>query len=753
MCRRRNNATIDLGRRITKLSMSDFVLREEQQNPAEISRWEWFSFSQDLSQMTQNSSFYQQLGSLCESVSMKTLRSAVRNLVTGGEERIVRWCLRSEGVSGRMRCSRADKSFVGYEGAPIDGYIILIDPQCEDVPPETASDYAMWSWARAQPRGVEFIACDVKSQNISNAERLKDAVYFHFYRWTKNNKPHNKEQGAEIIVAFVQGIDDYIGIVPGEAFVEDTCISSYGIETLTGKVPHWMALFMVHVDEVSEAVRRLAVAAAAPRDDKAADYINPTTEVRLTGLRPKTSDSPRLEPESTSARAMGSFTGTNRLWREIEAVGGWKVEFNPIAPNIHDFYLFSEKTGYLRIELKELHAGFDGLQSMRAFDPRSWPFAVRRLWHFLYVIVSDGVVCFSRFDTEPLRGEAPSEAAVAKHTFQSFADAIPYIEKHAEVAKQAANRALRAARPEDIVADLRQWQVEHQPLEVISQPQSDSRQSGAMGLPWVGQMINYHCMEAGFGVCLPLGVGHPFGTHVFVEYDWDENDKEDFKKHGGMLPLDLWTRGASQLLCLVLRFQDHSMMSSCTPKLGMPLTVRLGHWRKPVSGKHCLVVGSIWPARLHETHALRTSQYLLLPSQYTVLTDGKDHLPEPDRASKSSGGHFFAKSPRHDRELTEPKFPNLRGNAPIDVNMGNQKGFIKDKLQVLDYVFNLADGTINRKLESILKATGALRLQDSRNDGVPPIEPEKYRIQLREVLQMGWDYGCECCWIVLSPEY
>jgi len=57
-----------------------------------------------------------------------------------------------------------------------------------------------------------------------------------------------------------------------------------------------------------------------------------------------------------------------------------------MAPVIHDFYIESQQHGLLRVELKEFQS-YRALEFSARANLRMNPFAERRMWHVLYLII------------------------------------------------------------------------------------------------------------------------------------------------------------------------------------------------------------------------------------------------------------------------------------------------------------------------------------------------------------------------------
>ncbi|KAK3698123.1 hypothetical protein LTR37_017081 [Vermiconidia calcicola] len=676
------------------------------------SRAHWSLFSQSVCQLLHDGLFVEDSATLCESRVLHMLSKVRREVRINGRRKLI-------------------IVVQALERAPADAFIAVIDlDEAQNVPLGTASDYERWKWARSKPSGVDFIALDAKLNNLTIGQQVTDQNAS-FYCWTKTRDYRDRVEDSEVIFGIVEGVDDHIAVVPTATWVASPDVTgTYGIETLTSRAPVWVSLFMVHLDDLAEAVVRVAITAVDETGESC--YINPTdNKARLRGWKPRTTTRPRLDPDcnaNTSAKI--SHTATLRRWKEIEQAG-WTIVFNPVKPSVHDVSIYSSETGLLRLEEKDFdNNSLPNLVSN--ISSRGAALVERRMWHVVYVQTQDGVICMTRDEVTELRGKRPSKNFIAEHTWKNFKEASKHIRAHAVDAKRAVQHELRKLKPADISRGLPEREIT---LGDLKRDPLGGLRGAQTTLPWVSREVNYQCLRDRFGVCLPLGAGHPLGgTHSIVDYDWKPCDVTRYCAQG-RLPLDPWS-GKEKLTCAVLRFQDHSPRAHLKP-LGLGLAVLKAHWKKTVKGKRCLILGARLPHELHRTGEPRNASYLLIPDGFTVLGADQDNLKEA--SDKSTGDHFFRRDESIDNQLRNPAW----GTKGWAIVMG-KKFFVDKRTNALRYNLNLANGMLNQQLKDLLRSSDGTTSIDNPNcPGNEVFEVASYIFELPEVRELGWDYGYE----------
>lgn len=622
------------------------------------------------------------------------------------------------------------------ESASKDAYLIVLDGNVKDLPPEDASDYEMWKWASRVRKGVMWIPVDVKMSGIGAGQVVGNG-HCEFYKlydsgfWTQRFREaleRGERLSYDIILSVVTGVADSIAILPTRCWLSKSDWS-YGIETMAGNGPmHW-APFMVEFRHFDQAIVSLIESALG---SGGAAYVNPSAGTRLEGLKIVPFDRPILQPLEQSKGYLTSLNALKRLFREVERHGdGWGIEFNHLQPTHCDFLLRHGKH-ILRVECKEL----------KTWPSERSPFVAHRIWHVLYwrqLQELDGrVFCMTRDEVTGLMAATGTidSGFLDSHSFAGFGEASAHILQHAEAAKAAASMAIRELQPEDMFEHLGDFELE---LDNPNDPHA-GRKRGQLMLSWTSPQLNAECASFGYGVCLPIGGGHPYTTHVIASHIWSEQDKKVYHD-AGVLPLKTWT--AAQSRCICLRMQDASSPPNIFP-IDCPLAIRRYQYKKPAqgNGNRFFILGSILDHKIHRTGEARSSSYLLLPSGFTVLSDQHDPLAKASEAEKEDGSHYFWHTENRKTEHTRPKW--RKANA---ISMTNDSfGFIPKKhgINPYHYVLNLRDGSLLRALRDILECEGDVRIDNPRWPGTNKLfNGSEYHQTVGEVLQASWDYGCK----------
>ncbi|KAK3703981.1 hypothetical protein LTR37_014084 [Vermiconidia calcicola] len=650
---------------------------------------------------------------MAECLILRRLAKLRQNVFIEGDVKIVRSVMR------------------GFEASSADAFILIIDSTVGDLPGEDASDYELWRWARRQPRGVKFVPIDVKTHNITIGQKVDDR-HPHLYHWSHNSHYRDRVKASEVVFALVEGIPDHVAVVPTQTWVDATD-GSYGIETLSNKAALWMALFMVHVDHLDEAVARLVAVASGINKT----FVNPTTHIALHDWRPKTMDEPNFDRSGDNPLWRSSMRSTLRLFDEIDNSNtGCRVELNPDAPVIHDFFIEIPHSGLVRCETKTFRS-LEHMDDIFNMEPRANPWADRRMWHVLYLEIDDRCICITR--DEISNCGRPNNQFLEEHTVSGFPEALEHIKKHLSLARKEVVQALQRLTPAESSRDIPRREIV---LDVNGIDPLAGPSRAQLTLPWVRHQLNLQCMKYGYGVCLALGDGHPLGTHVMVHYRWRERDKFLFRRYG-KLPLQLWSQDASRRRCVVLRLQQHSPMDVLTGPGGpSPFACLRGQWKKPVKERNkFLIIGSTLDHRMHREGSEHHADYLLLPSHFTALGSYNSWLDEPMPSHRGKGQHYFHGTRNSETELSNPKWPTKKNCITFNDN------FIKDSsVEPHRYVLSLADGTLYHQILGVLRGdtNGETSIANAAFAGEQTrFRRGMYHTTVQEVLQTTWNYGYE----------
>lgn len=333
----------------------------------------------------------------------------------------------------------------------------------------------------------------------------------------------------------VEGIDDHVAVVlvPTATWFQATKVGR-GLTELSARAPLWMPLFMVNFNDLGVAIERIAAAV-----DGGTAYQNPTTGVRLSTWTPLTFQDHGLEPPPAAKSKDLGFHSILETWKTIrEQFPDWKIDFNPVQPWVHDFYVTIPGVGKLRVEAKERSSSVRMVKRDLSHR-RTDPFADRRQWHVLLHKTSDGVVCIMRHEIPDATDD--DDTFIVDRTFSNLTAALRRLEDKglADAAKASARNAMGQLTPASICGKLPQWDIDLSGEDYESPlNRMDPQNSSAM---WMAHSMNLESMRTGRGYVVALGTGHAVTSNLMIEHFWTEEEKVAYLA-SGKPPIDLWQK-------------------------------------------------------------------------------------------------------------------------------------------------------------------------------------------------------------------
>lgn len=181
--------------------------------------------------------------------------------------------------------------------------------------------------------------------------------------------------------------------------------------------------------------------------------------------------------------------------------------------------------------------------------------APNRRWEVLYCAVqsTSEALCITRNECSIARGRKFDAEFIRNHRFPDFAAASKHIEKNAEAAKKAAALALDDVQVEDVCRGFVEYLIAPVDRE---DPRVGIRYAQRNLIADTTRQLNAQCAQAGFGVLLPLGEGHPISTVAAFNHKWSEAEQRYYARHGE-LPITTWSQGADEKTVVILRLQNH----------------------------------------------------------------------------------------------------------------------------------------------------------------------------------------------------
>lgn len=112
--------------------------------------------------------------------------------------------------------------------------MLVVDKSAaQNMPAADASHYELWKWARKHPAGVQYLPVDMKQGCLSIGNQVDDR-HKHFYHWSTHGVRDGCREHAEVIIEQVQGVPDYLAIIPTHIWQKCT-EGTYGAETISGE--------------------------------------------------------------------------------------------------------------------------------------------------------------------------------------------------------------------------------------------------------------------------------------------------------------------------------------------------------------------------------------------------------------------------------------------------------------------------------------------------------------------------------------
>ncbi|KAI9704035.1 MAG: hypothetical protein M1820_005657 [Bogoriella megaspora] len=487
---------------------------------------------------------------------------------------------------------------------------------------------------------TRFLECDVKVIDILSTTAAKGSEFG--FRATI---PQDQRVSATLCVVVFEGLSDHIAIVPRALWGVRSTGSHQGPLPLVTRIPPWIYPFVVHYNDLSQAVFRLF---AAARLD-GAWYENPTTGTRLLDWRPRITTRPHLQPSPSLVAHASSNREVWALWdairdsNPVSGVGDVTVDTNPVGPLLCDFSLrIPGLPASIGIEHKcspQPKLGGPYRFTHHYLGSRS-PFYPARRWHFCVIQFgsaddSPNYVCIGRHEVNPqwhtLQAvDFPQGSICILRGPQAVADLLQKIRREAPAAIQSAREAppptdpsqhlqvlYRSGATETAALDQQKVdQVDAGDPETSDGPQSQQQKH----LPWLCDAVNRICAHRRSMVCLPLDSGHPWGNHVMVQHDWTDKDVAQYEKNGGILPIDVFSGGkaARATPCIPVRFQDMGPQTSELKDLGSPdLWMSRQYWTRPASQQPFITIGSWLDGSILKDYPA-ICPYLIMPSEFTT---------------------------------------------------------------------------------------------------------------------------------------
>lgn len=593
---------------------------------------------------------------------------------------------------------------------------------------------------------AKFITLDVKYISLrASRTQMQD------YSFTEVTQT-NCTAKAEIYMLCFEGIANYTAIVPKHVWENATSLT-HGVDPLISKVPAWCFVFMVHDDDLKTAILNLIDTVTG----EAAQVTNPTVGVSLTGYRPKATQEKHFSPTLGGYdRARLSYDALTWLWDGLEKADlSLKVHFNPLAPLICDFLL--EIPGIpeaVTIEAK-INGSLADLENIHIeTGERRSPFAWFRQWHFLIVQANadeDTFLCFGRHEVQQ---DWLSQRTWTYYDYRRYLihgqHAIErLVERISQNFQQASEKLLEiaASTTENEVGldDLITSNAADRLYDSKTSTKSASLVFHQPGLPWVADILNEQCRQAGRGICFALDAGHPVSTHVMVDWVWTSRQREEYDMEG-ILPTLPYAKNAMECSCVALDLIDLSGAKDAA-LLGM----REYYWTLPTLKQQFITVGSILKASdLLPTTSFSPSVYFMFPSQHFK----RMHV-EPRKTVSGNGydGKKFFQRITQGENAANPEIWKSQRTDVEPLKRGSKLLNITDHaVNPLEYLVDLHNGSLRAQIFKIFDGDGEMSIEGFQNI-VPnrPISKPSYRTTLRVLHQATWDYGGKLASFTILP--
>lgn len=574
---------------------------------------------------------------------------------------------------------------------------------------------------------MRFIAFDVKT--IGLMPRSQQDLDFAF----TPGAGRGIRSAAEVYFLLFDGLPGVTAFVPKGVY--ETCwISAHGdgVLPLLARVPPWCFPFMVSDCDLASAIKSLLDAA----NGQARCWSNPSLLIDLgcwawqvvsIGV-----SQARLCTRPSSDANLGALRAIEEIWEQtLLQRGGVTFHLNDVAPLFCDFLL--EIDGCSRPQRIEHKLGTTiRCRPNETISQRS-PFAAARVWHFLIIqpYTRSRLYCIGRHEVH--RGwedhNSTAFAILSRRSYAAdpagFEDMLEFMRSNSRAAMAAADEASHS--PDDpsgipLAACVGERRLEDSVVAIAEVLEPDEEEGGnlsglsdaelnesfsaraqhARGLPWLCQQLNEQCRRKGkHFICLPLDPGHPFGNHIFVEYDWSSTRESE-----RAVPVYPASPELRLCRCIVLRFLD--LCTSAThANHTAPLHIRPGFWTKLACEQHFVIIGSTLSKSICRNPTEAPMPYLVLPSEELSLFH-KDNVMSPQDGSHDGSGYFsdFAVS---DNVAENPYFP---GTHAKPLSKGS-KWMSHRNVDPVSYILDLSSGAVYNALCGFFDTQSSVCIQSS----------------------------------------
>lgn len=630
-----------------------------------------------------------------------------------------------------------------YEKASCDAYLCIIDivKARRDRPRYKGNDHSILSWLsekKTLPVGVMVVPLEMKYQSLSCRANQPG-----MYCWSAAGSSRGSKSSQSSIVFLDTGISDAVALLPPAVFFYRRSSSLRSVDTVKLSAPVWAAPFVITTSRLPYAIGQIITSCINPGQQ--AHYTNPSTKTQLDHWIARPNKQPSFLPPQ-SDRGLG-FKADVELWKELRKLG-FEIDFNPFQPWLYDFRMWiSTKRKPLRIEAK-CYQSFsmfyrnhekDQKNQKRKRNGKETCLNRNNFWHVLWIILPEerryGLVMRDQLAKWWQRdGTLHSLKYAKKHNLVTFFDytdingCIEHIRRYEKDARKAVRKDLARLRPKKgrPLKDEPREVIKisgHKDLLALRQPKVQGHGRMVNGLPWLLSQWN-HASRYGTreSVLLPLSRNNIFATHVLIKYQWTEDDISRYDRDG-TLPLPLWCDG--DLDCVLIRSMDIAWSHKLTTASWRDPALKDCDIVKGIEEQHCLLLGC--PTSSAPEY---TKKYMLYPSCQTLLTQDYDCYERIKPETMAEGQSFWtgvnvrAESKAFPKKISENHFKSwLVEGAPDPMR----------------FLFNLRDGSLLKQAERLF--TDSEHVDFGKDDKVT-IEPEHYLIKYKDVLQIGWIYGC-----------
>lgn len=609
-----------------------------------------------------------------------------------------------------------------------------MDPSdAQDMPPPGSTWLEIYQWA-CENMDTTLLYFDVKYYSL-RASGVKELDYAY-----SAHADNSMRDEAAIYVMVFESLSQYVALVPKHVF-ENATDFGYGVEPLICGLPPWCLLFLVHVDDLAEAIQGISGAI------KSKWYTNPTTGVVFSGWRPRTySTTQHLMPEQ--APKISSMSAVLMLAEGMNA-NGWKTDFNPVAPLLCDFWIWADHLAHLGgpifIEHKAVdnyfHTGVDS------------PFAPDRQWHFV-ICSKPGVrrmFCCARQDVGANwhQNEQLDKEVYEDLCHDDLSTLLAYIASNAHEAmvksrriaspqKQSAERNLDSIISPESRAAAEHSDI-HRPLDAHAPKE---RVFHDKGLPWLSLALNNLFATDGNLVCYPQDPYHPSGAdHLVVDHKWTPEDRSNLKL--GLLPI------APLLSCgqypdrkaVAIRFADLS--GGFGSSLGHPIVMRRSYHTRPcpdVAG--VILLGSILPKEVYQSGG-QLQPYVLIRAQQLAsysspLSRTSVPIPRDKKECESRDEKFFNFASLESTELLPGPFSGSHSKA-----LAKGTSFVQDDFDPLTSIFDMHD-LQSILLELLTGEAHEMSIQSRlMNEPTASFVKADNLTTVGKFYQAAWDFSCK----------